>query len=111
MSNVDVPVPVNHTLRYDEMPEGKDFGWALAQLREGKRVQRSGWNGREMWIVLVDDWGFGGQAATNWDKPASVTSLPQVSSFIGMKTADNKFVPWTVSQTDVLAADWQVVDP
>lgn len=87
-----------------------DFGWALEQLRAGKHVQRSGWNGKGMWIVLVDDWSFGGQAATSWDKPAPVTSVPLVSSFIGMKTADDKFVPWTVSQTDVLAADWTVAE-
>ena len=29
--------------------------------------------------------------------------------WIGMKTADNKFVPWLASQTDVLAEDWCVV--
>lgn len=87
-----------------------DFGWALHMLREGKRVQREGWNGKGMWIVFVDDWSFGGHAATSWDKPAPVTSLPRVSSFLGMKTADNRFVPWTVSQTDVLATDWSVVE-
>ena len=26
--------------------------------------------------------------------------------WIGMKTADNSFVPWLASQTDVLAEDW-----
>lgn len=85
---------------------GQGFGWALEQLREGKKVQREGWN--DKWIVLVDDWSFGGNAATAWDKPCPVTSLPVVQSFIGMKAADNRFVPWTVSQTDVLATDWRV---
>jgi len=31
--------------------------------------------------------------------------------WIGMKTADDKFVPWLASQTDVLANDWCVVTP
>ncbi|NLL68412.1 MAG: DUF2829 domain-containing protein [Clostridiaceae bacterium] len=31
------------------------------------------------------------------------------SPWIGMKTADNKFVPWLASQTDVLAEDWMVI--
>jgi hypothetical protein len=30
--------------------------------------------------------------------------------WIGMKTADNKFVPWLASQTDILAEDWEIVE-
>ena len=30
--------------------------------------------------------------------------------YIAMKTADNVIVPWTISQTDLLANDWLVVD-
>jgi hypothetical protein len=30
--------------------------------------------------------------------------------FIGMKTADDCFVPWLASQTDILAEDWMVVE-
>lgn len=84
----------------------KNFGWALDQLRSGARVQRTGWNGRGMWLVLVNDWSFGGAAAEAFN----AEPLPQVSSFIGMKTTDNKFVPWLASQTDVLATDWQVAE-
>lgn len=29
---------------------------------------------------------------------------------IVMKTADDKFVPWLASQTDLLADDWGIVD-
>jgi hypothetical protein len=35
----------------------------------------------------------------------SGTLLP----WIGMHTADNCFVPWLASQTDLLANDWNVV--
>jgi hypothetical protein len=28
------------------------------------------------------------------------------SPYIGMKTADNKYIPWLASQTDMLAEDW-----
>ena len=70
-----------------------DFGWALKQLRVGKRVARSGWNGKGMWLALqVPDAG-------------SKMSLP----YIYMKTADDKLVPWLASQTDVLAEDWDEV--
>lgn len=80
-----------------------DFGDALRALKAGKRVARAGWNGKGMWLSLVKSYdynpGEGGTHALGCEK------LP----WIGMKTADNKFVPWLASQTDVLAEDWQVV--
>ena len=88
------------------------FGDAVEILKKGARVAREGWNGKGMWLVLVypdDDadvppqptYGVAGivEDATNGCLP-----------WIGMKTADNKFVPWLASQTDVLAEDWQIVE-
>lgn len=40
------------------------------------------------------------------DDEYGATALP----WIGMKTADNKFVPWLASQTDMLAEDWAVIE-
>lgn len=83
-----------------------DFGWALVQLREGKRVARAGWNGKGMWLVLVE--------GTAWR--ANVRTLDELGHvrfvtlpWIGMKTADGGFVPWLASQTDMLAEDWGLV--
>lgn len=88
-----------------------NFGQALEGLKSGRRVCRSGWNGKGMWLVLVHPqskdedrpWFF--VAAVNFPDARAVTPAP----WIGMKTADNKFVPWLASQTDVLAEDWEVV--
>lgn len=33
---------------------GNDFGWALAQMRDGNKVRRQGWRPEE-WIALRDD--------------------------------------------------------
>ena len=82
---------------------GLTFGLAVEALKLGKRVARAGWNGKGMWLCLVQD----------WDMPDS--KLPRLIDdlealpWIGMKTADNKFVPWLASQTDVLAEDWVIV--
>lgn len=73
------------------MSDGNDFGWALEQLRDGLKVMRSGWNGKGMWICIIDD----GKAGTSAMQP-----------FIMMKTAQDTLVPWLASQTDVLAEDW-----
>lgn len=81
------------------------FGHALEVLKTGGRVARAGWNGKEMWLVYVpaNEWNLNPGTAHDWG--AADSKFP----WIGMKTADNKFVPWLASQTDVLANDWTVV--
>lgn len=69
-----------------------NFGKALEALKEGKKVARSGWNGKDMWLELqVPDSG-------------SKMTLP----YIYMKTACDNLVPWLASQTDVLSEDWDI---
>lgn len=87
---------------------GMSFGLAVEALKKGKRVSRTGWNGKGMWLAMIsgENWGIGGHA------PYDTFGCPHVAhcDFIGMKTADNKFVPWLASQTDVLADDWLIVE-
>ncbi len=68
-----------------------DFGEALKVLKSGGRVTRKGWNGKDMWLMLV--------------VPHDTQFLP----YIQMKTATGHLVPWLASQTDVLAQDWDTV--
>lgn len=70
-----------------------NFGEALVYLRMGKKVQRTGWNGKGMWLALQVP-----------DEKSKMT-LP----YIYMYTADKNLVPWLASQTDVLSSDWQEV--
>jgi hypothetical protein len=81
------------------------FGQAIETLKEGKRVARKGWNGKNMWLVLCD---FNQNTIIfpEFKDEMEYKRLP----WIGMKTADNGFVPWLASQTDVLADDWCVID-
>ena len=94
--------------------ERLSFGDAVAALKEGLRVERAGWNGKGMWLTMVypDDGAnvpprpaYAVYAVAGIVDDATNGCLP----WIGMKTADNKFVPWLASQTDVLAEDWQIV--
>ena len=98
-------LPTCHAARkeYDQMttPQSEEqepsvfsFAQALNKIKFGKRLQRTGWNGKGMYVEL--------------QKPDanSKMSLP----YIYMKTADDKLVPWLASQTDILATDWQVTN-
>jgi hypothetical protein len=73
-----------------------DFSQALRAVKYGEKVRREGWNGKGMYIFLV-----------RIDNNLAVARL---EPFIAMKTADDKFVPWLASQTDILADDWEVVN-
>lgn len=79
-----------------------DFQNALTQLKSGNKVARAGWNGKGMWLILVTDW-----TIDRGYSPIVEGLLP--APFIAMKTADEKFVPWLASQTDILAEDWNAV--
>lgn len=86
-----------------------DFSQALKLLKSGSRVCRGGWNGKAMWLALVnaDDYKID-MLAMKYNIVAK--AFPQLLPWIGIKTADNCFVPWLASQTDILAHDWMVVN-
>lgn len=80
-----------------------DFGWALEQLNAGRKVVRTGWNGKDTFLFMI--------SGNNWDFECDIEGVDgfETSPFICMKTADNKLVPWFASQSDVVADDWDVV--
>ncbi|HDD9502691.1 TPA: DUF2829 domain-containing protein [Escherichia coli] len=92
---------------------GLSFGLAIEALKMGKKVTRAGWNGKGMYLQLVqppqsatpNDWRYDVTCGDEYTFVPGVKLLP----WIGMKTADCKFVPWSASQTDVLAEDWQII--
>lgn len=75
-----------------------DFGWALDMLKAGKKVTRGGWNGRGMWLQLIE--------SNDYDIADGLVGMIPLLPWIGMKTAVGCFVPWLASQTDMLAEDW-----
>ncbi|MDP3275673.1 MAG: DUF2829 domain-containing protein [Deltaproteobacteria bacterium] len=70
-----------------------NIGEAITTLRRGGRVARCGWNGKNMWLRLVDP--------TERDR----------AEYVEMRTAGSLMVPWVCSQSDLLATDWvEVID-
>lgn len=72
------------------------FGQAIAYLKSGKSVQRTGWNGKGLWLTLQ-------RPDTN-----SKMTLPYIymSYPPDAQNTPGARVPWLASQTDVLAEDW-----
>ena len=85
-----------------------NFGHALEILKAGGRVSRSGWNGKNMFIFLVQ----GSTFTVNREPLISILGEGTEVNYHGhvdMRTADGTIVPWLCSQTDMLANDWGVV--
>ena len=80
-----------------------DFGFALVNLRKGRRLARDGWNGRGIFIELQVP-----------DEHSKMTHPYIFIDTTGLQTdnplAPRDRVPWLASQTDMLALDWFVVN-
>jgi hypothetical protein len=70
-----------------------NFEDALSYIKQGAKMCRSGWNGKGQWVALQSP-----------DLSSKMT-LP----YLYISTVDGHFVPWLVSQTDLLAMDWEEV--
>ncbi len=97
-----------------------NFGEALALLKNGHRLQRAGWNGKDMWIALMPALSL---PPYNTQAPGAKVN-DRTAKFIGkdtpldsqpyfaMKTATGAWQPgWLASQADILADDWQNLPP
>lgn len=94
---------------------GLTFGLAIELLKQGHRVARKGWNGKNMFLFLLP-------AGTVPTKAIHDPALREViESEVGgdtfealgsirMFTADKKILTgWLASQTDILSEDWEIV--
>ena len=75
------------------------FSKALELLKQGDKITRKGWNGKGMWLMLIPK--------SHWETTRGLEMLDGLP-WVGMKTVDDKFVPWLPSQTDLFANDWMI---
>lgn len=87
------------------------FSEALKMLLAGHKLKRIGWHGMGMYVIYRK--GYPEGIAIN-KSTAEATGMPEgrickFLPYLMMKTVEHAFVPWTITQADVLAADWEVV--
>ena len=85
-----------------------NFSEALELIKQGKKLARTGWNGKKMFIFLVQGSTFKVSRAPLlgfYEEGTEINYQPHVD----MKTADGTIVPWLCSQSDLLASDYEVV--
>lgn len=107
-----------------------NFSEALKHLKQGSKIQRQGWNGKGMYLTLVQGYPVNGHLQSdhphrtlekyNPDGSENITqgNAGQMLPHIVMKTAGDSeswgkgysdYVPWLASQTDLLAEDWKIL--
>lgn len=95
------------------------FGEALEELKNGKKVARTGWNGKGMYLYLVhgttvDKEKLRNEASKilpNDEMAMHGTGVAEFLPHIDMRTANGDIcIGWIASQTDMLAEDWKIVE-
>lgn len=84
-----------------------NFGQALEAIKSGYRITREGWNGKGMFLFLVN----GSQFEVNRAPLLGIYpegTVINYRSHIDMKTVNGEIVPWVASQSDLLAEDWTI---
>lgn len=95
------------------------FGQAIEALKEGKRVTRSGWNGKGMFLFLLPAGNIPKSAIHDIalrkvvDEHCEGDTFPALPS-IRMWTVDANgrravLTGWLASQTDMLSEDWVIL--
>jgi hypothetical protein len=89
--------------------EDMNFGLAVEAMKKGLKVQRKGWNGKGMWLILVPGSPSVRPVAGTPYSNAGIEEPTNINAHVDMYTAQGDMQPgWLASQTDMLADDWQV---
>lgn len=92
------------------------FGEAIKALNQGKKVDRSGWNGKGMWVSMTEGRVLDLKKDDIWtqnvkDIALSNGGIVEILPYLVMRTADKKLqIGWLASQSDILSDDWQIVE-
>jgi len=87
------------------------FGAAVTLLKLGKKVARKGWNGKNMFLILVESTQPVITEGSPYQARAGIQGEVTIDAHIDMFTAGGTMQPgWLASQADMLADDWCLVD-
>lgn len=85
------------------------FGWAINQIKMGKKVARRGWNGAGMFAYLVPAASYPAQTGAAKAHFGENAPVPY-RAYLALKTAQGDVATWAPSCSDTLAEDWVVVE-
>lgn len=84
------------------------FGDALKALELGKSLQRTGWNGKGLFVYLVPAASYQAQTGAAREHFGEGAMVPY-NAYFAIKNANETVSTWVPSVNDCLADDWGVV--
>jgi hypothetical protein len=88
------------------------FGLAIEALKKGHKIARSGWNGKDMYVVYQKGYPDGIAVNKNTAEAYGVPegTIMKFRPYMQLKTAQNDCAMWAPSGSDALAEDWMIVE-
>jgi len=83
------------------METGKNIGEVIQALQKGKHARRAGWNGKQMHLYLEEGCNLGQGGMRRKQEPYLVL----------FTTAQTHQPGWNASTADLLADDWEILEP
>lgn len=83
-----------------------NFGEAVNLMKEGKRVKREGWNGKNQYIELATNISYKNPDGEVINAEHNAIGNKAIA-FVGTSGVQ---LGWLASQADMLAEDWLVVE-
>lgn len=83
-----------------------DFGEAIKLLKQGKRLQREGWNGKKQYIELATNISYKNTKGEIINCEHNAIGNKAIA-FVGTSGVQ---MGWLASQADMLAEDWKIAE-
>lgn len=83
------------------------FGQALEAVKQGTRIARTGWNGKDQYVILIPGAHLAKSAGYGFGEAMGEFAFGDV---LALKNAQGVMQPgWVPSQGDLFAQDWYVI--
>lgn len=82
-----------------------NFEEALECIKEGNKIYRKGWNGKDIFLYYVPAASYA--PCTDIARETFNGENVPYGAYIAIKTAQGNVVPWVPSQSDLLSDDWE----
>jgi len=83
-----------------------DFGEAIKLVKQGKKLQREGWNGKKQYIELATNISYKNAEGKIINVEHDAIGNKAIA-FVGTSGVQ---MGWLASQSDMLAEDWKIAE-
>ena len=83
-----------------------DFGKAIKLVKQGKKLQREGWNGKKQYIELATNISYKNAEGKIINVEHDAIGNKAIA-FVGTSGVQ---MGWLASQSDMLAEDWKIAE-